>query len=104
MSRPVRVPAYRKHRPSGQAVVTLTGCGNRLRDIYLGPHGSPESHREYARVIAEWTGTVAGPAASDPRGDALSVNELLLKFWGHAQGYYVKNGQPTSEHRHYGTR
>lgn len=62
MSRPVRVPAYRKHRPSGQAVVTVTGLGGRPQDIYLGPHGSVESHREYARVIAEWTGTVAGPA------------------------------------------
>ena len=28
-------PTYRKHRPSGQAVVTLSG-----RDFYLGPHGS----------------------------------------------------------------
>jgi hypothetical protein len=32
------VPAYRLHRRSGQAVVTLDG-----RDFYLGIHGSPES-------------------------------------------------------------
>ena len=49
MSRPVRVPAYRKHRPSGQAVVTVTGLGGRPKDIYLGDQGSVESHREYAR-------------------------------------------------------
>ena len=31
-------PKYRKHRASGQAVVTLNG-----RDIYLGPHGTKAS-------------------------------------------------------------
>jgi integrase len=103
VSRPVRVPAYRKHRPSGQAVVTITGLGGRPSDFYLGPHGSVESHREYARVIAEWTGTVAGPVR--PGGgpiDALSVNELALKFWAHAKSYYVKNGKASSELRHFG--
>jgi integrase len=101
VSRPTKVPAYRRHLKSGQAVVTLTGPGGR-RDIYLGRYGSPESHREYARVVAEWTGTVAGPAGS--RGgtaDTLSVNELLVKFWAHAETYYVKNGQPTSEQRNF---
>ena len=33
-----RVPSLRHHKPSGQAVVTLSG-----RDVYLGPHGSPEA-------------------------------------------------------------
>jgi integrase len=103
VSRPVRVPTYRKHGPSGQAVVTVTGLGGRPKDIYLGPHGSVESHREYARVIAEWTGTVAGPVRSgdDPAGE-MSVNELIVKFWAHAKAYYVKNGKPSSELRHYG--
>jgi integrase len=103
VSRPVRVPAYRKHNPSGQAVVTITGLGGRPKDIYLGPHGSPGSHREYARVIAEWTGTVAGPIRpGDGPTDELSVNELVLKFWAHAQQYYTKNGKPSTELRHYG--
>ena len=26
-----------------------------------------------------------------------SVAEILLAFWSHAESYYVKNGQPTSE-------
>jgi integrase len=102
VSRPIRVPSYRKHRPSGQAVVTLTGLGGRSRDIYLGPHGSPESHREYVRLIAEWAGTVAGPAHQGAaQADALSVNELLVKFWAHVEQYYVKNGRPTSEQHNY---
>ena len=99
MSRPTKVPAYRKHAKSGQAVVTLTGPGGR-RDVYLGPYGSRESHRQYARVIAEWTGTVAGPGCpGEGPADPLSVNTLVLKFWTNAQRYYVKNGRPTSEQR-----
>ncbi|MCA9231188.1 MAG: hypothetical protein KDA57_11075 [Planctomycetales bacterium] len=40
------VPKYRKHRASGQAVLTLNG-----RDYYLGPHGTKASRREYDRLI-----------------------------------------------------
>ncbi len=43
------VPKYRKHKASGQAVVTIGGV-----DHYLGPHGTKASKNEYDRVIAEW--------------------------------------------------
>ena len=43
------LPKYRKHRSSGQAVVTLNGC-----DFYLGPHGTKASKLEYDRLIGEW--------------------------------------------------
>jgi len=49
MSRPRRTPAYRKHKASGQAVVTIDG-----RDVYLGPYGTDASYREYDRILAEW--------------------------------------------------
>jgi hypothetical protein len=39
---PVRIPSYRLHKPTGQAVVTLSG-----KDQYLGRHGSPESRAAY---------------------------------------------------------
>lgn len=39
------VPKYRKHRASGQAVVTLDG-----RDFYLGPHNTKSSKLEYDRL------------------------------------------------------
>jgi hypothetical protein len=53
MSRVKKVPSYRLHKQSGQAVVTLTdGLGGR-RDVLIGRHGTPESRTEYARVIAE---------------------------------------------------
>ena len=49
MNAPPRVPSYRRHKASGQAIVTLGG-----KMIYLGRYGSAESRAEYTRVIAEW--------------------------------------------------
>ena len=43
------VPKYRKHKQSGQAIVTLGG-----RDHLLGPHGTKTSKAEYDRLIGEW--------------------------------------------------
>lgn len=88
-SRTPRTPAYRLHRPSGQAVVTLSG-----RDRYLGPHDSPESRAEYDRLVAQWL--AAGRRLTTPESD-LAINELLLAYLEFAEGYYVKRGEPTSE-------
>jgi hypothetical protein len=41
---PRRIPSYRRHRPSGQAVATFGG-----RDFYLGAFGSKASKAEYRR-------------------------------------------------------
>lgn len=43
------VPKYRKHKATGQAIVTLSS-----KDFYLGPHGSKTSVNEYDRLIGEW--------------------------------------------------
>jgi hypothetical protein len=40
------IPAYRRHRASGQAVVTLNGV-----DHYLGRWNSPASRAEYDRIV-----------------------------------------------------
>jgi hypothetical protein len=40
MSRQPHVPSYRRHKATGQAIVTLPdGLGNR-RDVLLGRHGT----------------------------------------------------------------
>jgi hypothetical protein len=44
----LRVPTYRRRKPTGQAVVTLGG-----RDIYLGKHGPADSRQEYRRLVGE---------------------------------------------------
>jgi integrase len=89
-------PAYRRHKARNLAVVTIAG-----KDRYLGPYGSPESHEMYAQLIAQWHACGRRPAALEaatPQGDAhLTVNELILRYWDFAQGYYVKNGRPTGE-------
>lgn len=89
MPRKMRVPSYRLHRPSGQAVVTLSG-----HDHYLGLHGSAESQAEYRRLIAEY---LAGSSATVEPGPGLSVSEALLAYWAFAESYYRKHGEPTSQ-------
>jgi len=72
-----RHPSYRRHKSSGQAIVTLDG-----RDHYLGDFGSPVSKAEYDRLIAGWL--TAGRQLPPPTGGAPadpSVNEVILAFW-----------------------
>ena len=44
----MRVPKYRLHKGSGQALVQYRG-----QRIYLGVHGSPESRRKYREFVAK---------------------------------------------------
>jgi integrase len=89
----LRTPSYRRHRPSGQAVVTLDG-----RDFYLGRFGSESSRAEYDRLIAEWLthGRRLPRPGSGPGGD-FTVNELILAFLLWAETYYRKDGEMTGE-------
>jgi hypothetical protein len=93
---PQRIPSYRLHRPSGQAVVTLSG-----RDYYLGKHGSESSKTEYARLIQEWLACNRFLPPVDQTGAPadLTIAELLDAYLNHVDSYYVKNGKPTSEVR-----
>jgi integrase len=87
MPRSASVPAYRLHKQSGQAVVTLPDGIGRRRDILLGRYGTPESRQEYARVVGEWAANgrrLPAPAAVSD----LTINELLLAYWKHARHYY----------------
>ena len=83
------LPKYRKHKPTGQAVVTL--CG---KDFYLGPHGTKASKTLYDQKIAEW---LAGGRSIPLFDDFMTLAELIAKYWKFAKGYYVKNGEPTDE-------
>jgi integrase len=96
MSREPRVPSYRKHKQSGQAIVTLTDSLGGRRDVLLGKYGTEASRVEYARVLAEWeaNGRRLPTAAAAPD---LTVNEVMLAYWFFAEGYYRKNGEPTKQ-------
>ncbi len=87
------VPSYRLHKQSGQAVVTLPRPGGGRKDYTLGRHGSPESLQEYARLVAGYQ-----PAPTAAPGPDVTVNEVLLAFWKHAEQYYRHpDGTPTGE-------
>jgi integrase len=82
-----RVPSYRHHKPTGQAVVTLNG-----HDVYLGKWETKDSRAEYDRLIGEWlaSGRCLATLVND-----LTVAELAVRYLTFAKGYYVKNGKPT---------
>lgn len=96
--KPGRVPAYCRHKASGNAVVRLDG-----RDHYLGPYGCLESHERYARVIAAWHESEYPRSLDIPKpngaadSDVLTINEFILRYLRFAETYYVKNGKPTQE-------
>ena len=83
-----QTPKYRKHRASGQAVVTLDG-----RDFYLGPHGTRASRREYDRLIGEWMQN--GRCLPTQETTDLTITQLAASYWKFAKGHYQKNGRCT---------
>jgi integrase len=86
---PSRIPAYCKHKGTGQAVVYLNG-----RSVYLGKHGTAASKQEYERVIQEWL----AHGRQLPGANDLTVNELILAYWEqHCRQHYRKaDGTPTT--------
>ncbi len=85
---PSRVPSYRRHKATGQAVVTLSG-----RDCYLGKFNTQKSKAEYDRLIAEWI--ASGRQLPKSSKTDLRIVELVATYLDFAEGYYVKNGKPT---------
>ncbi len=87
-------PKYSPHKPSGQAKVRSGG-----RTIYLGKYGSPESKKAYARFIADLPKQEEPAKLAEPiHGASLLVGEIVLRYYQHAQAYYVRDGVPTGEH------
>jgi integrase len=97
-------PSYRRHS-SGQACVTVRGPDGRRREILLGAWESAESKAEYARVLAELAahqGRLPHQAPGASTTTDLSVNEVILAFWRHAEQHYRReDGTPTGEADNY---
>lgn len=87
------VPPYCRQRRKGRpdlAYLTLQG-----ERFYLGDYGTPQSHTEYNRLIAEW---IAGGEQAPVQGDSFTVVELLARYLKFAKGYYRDhNGDESSE-------
>ena len=72
------LPKYRKHKASGQAVVTIDG-----KDYYLGPHGTKASRLEYDRLIGEW---VQNGRKLPCNGNSSVTIVELIAAWDHTHG------------------
>ncbi len=71
----LRVPSYRLHKLSREAVVTLDG-----KDFHLGPFNSAASKAEYDRLIAEWMANGRRlPGTRKPHSDR-TINELIVAY------------------------
>lgn len=77
-----RVPKYRLHKQSGQAVVTING-----RDFLLGRHGSKASEVEYDRIVTEWLTSGRSKSYGVPE-HVVSVVELVVAYLEYAAKYY----------------
>ncbi len=97
-----RIPSYRLHKQSGQAVVTLTDPMRGRRDVLLGKHGTKESRAQYVRVLAEWEANSRRIFEKAAASADLTVNELAAAFWKHAEQHYRRpDGTTTSELKEY---
>lgn len=107
-----RPPKYCLHKGTKQATVSIGG-----KRIYLGPYGSPQSHRKYQEILERWNQerdaqrSAPQPSTSDPvasvtastlrkkrlDGSPITINELVLVYRRHTHQYYRKNDQVTRE-------
>ncbi len=83
-------PKYRKHKASGQAIVTIAG-----QDHYLGKHGTKASRMLYDRLVGEWL--ASGRQAAPVEELALTVTELVARYWKHAKAFYRRVDGTTTE-------
>lgn len=92
-----KVPSYRLHKASGQALVTLSG-----KSIYLGPHNTIASREKYRQVVAQWLANHQQKPASSrtgalPDAKVLDINGLFVAYWDYCRNYYTRDGQLTGE-------
>ncbi|MFO0814281.1 MAG: tyrosine-type recombinase/integrase [Gemmatales bacterium] len=93
MNRTKKIPSYRLHKSTGQAVVVLNG-----KYHYLGLHDTPASHANYKRTLGEWLQRGSIPTdttqpntmVSQTTGNP-SVNELILGYLKHCETYYQRS-------------
>ncbi len=73
-----RLPKYRKHKASGQAIVTLDGS-----DHYLGEYDSKQSHAAYEQLIAQWLASGRQLLVRPSNTSPLTIQELVERYHAH---------------------
>ena len=96
------LPTYRFHKSSGQAICTVRLPDGRRKDVLLGRYDSHESKAEYEHILAQLRSVPGVIIAGLDDPAEMSVNELVLAFWQHAEQHYRHpDGRPTSELHNY---
>lgn len=80
-----KIPTYRRHKASGQAIVVLSG-----QTHYLGEWNSPESKSLYDELVARWIASGRQPL----KAAEILVGELVERFMAHAEVYYKDSDEP----------
>jgi integrase len=80
-------------------VVTIRQSDGSRRDVYLGEFNSPNSRREYGRLVTELSTASLPALVTNPSSlGSVSIDEVLLAFWRHAEVHYRRaDGTPTHE-------
>jgi hypothetical protein len=86
-----RIPSYRLHRQSGQAVVPLTDAvtGQR-KDHLLGKYNSAASKEEYRRLVVDWQAHDCRLPEAAQAAD-VTIAELIARYWQFVEAYYWIN-------------
>lgn len=90
----MRVPSYRLHKPTGQAIVVI-----KRKFYYLGKYGTEESKLKYEKIIGEYLlKGRAAPATPKPTDGQITVRQLLAMYLVHCETYYSRDGELTQEY------
>jgi integrase len=89
----MRIPTYRLHKGTGQAIVRLAGV-----DVYLGKYGSVESREKYRRLLAEYL--ASGRAPAEDEDEPITIGECLIPYLTHVdQHYRLPDGSASNQGR-----
>lgn len=87
-----KTPTLRRHRRSGHGYARLDG-----RQLWFGPYEDAETHRRFARTLAEWLANGRRLAPEQTRRE-LRVADIVAAYLEFAERFYTKPDRaPTRE-------
>jgi hypothetical protein len=79
----MRIPSYRLHKATNQAVVVIKG-----KSFYLGVYGTPESREKYERLIGQYLAQGRRTPVRKAQRGSLRVEQLTAAYLVHCESYY----------------
>lgn len=92
MAKALKIPKLCLHKASGRAYAKRNG-----KRVYFGKYGTDEAVEAYNRFVADIVRGDEQPIEEILDRSELSVAELAAAYLQWSEGYYVKNGKPTSQ-------